>query len=65
TPLRLGGGPGKERVVFTADFRVVGALSWTPSSKGLIVANSTNELGKLSLEYLGPGHVDSDSAHRP
>lgn len=58
TPLRLGGGPGKERSVFTADFREVGTLGWTPSSKGLIVATSTNDLGKFSLEYLGPGNVD-------
>ncbi|MBL8372035.1 MAG: DEAD/DEAH box helicase [Burkholderiaceae bacterium] len=60
TPLRLGGGPGKERSVFTADFREVGTLSWTPSSKGLIVATSTNELGKFGLEYLGPGSVDRE-----
>lgn len=58
TPLRLGGGSGKERSVFTADFREVGTLSWTPSSKGLIVANSINDLGKFSLEFLGPGNVD-------
>lgn len=58
TPLRLGGGPGKERSVFTADFREVGTLGWTPSSMGLIVATSTNDLGKFSLEYLGPGNVN-------
>jgi hypothetical protein len=58
TPLRLGGGPGKERSVFTADFREVGTLGWTPSSMGLIVATSTNDLGKFALEYLGPGNVD-------
>ncbi|WP_265286837.1 DEAD/DEAH box helicase [Verminephrobacter eiseniae] len=58
TPLRLGGGPGKERSVFTADFREVGTLGWTPSSKGLIVATSTRNLGKFTLEYLGPGNVD-------
>ena len=58
TPLRLGGGPGKERSVFTADFREVGTLGWTPSSMGSIVATSTNDLGKFSLEYLGPGNVN-------
>ena len=58
TPLRLGGGPGKERSVFTADFREVGTLGWTPSSKGLIVATSTSDLGKFALEYLGPGNVN-------
>ena len=58
TPLRLGGGTGKERSVFTADFREIGTLGWTPSSKGLIVATSTSDLGKFDLEYLGPGNVD-------
>lgn len=58
TPLRLGGGQGKERSVFTADFREVGTLGWTPSSKGVIVATSTGELGEFALEYLGPGNVD-------
>lgn len=57
TPLRLGGWPGKERSVFTSDFREVGTLGWTPSSKGLIVATSTSDLGNISLEYLGPGEV--------
>lgn len=58
TPLRLGGGAGKERSVFTADFREVGTIGWTPSSKGLILATSTSDLGKFALEYLGPGNVD-------
>lgn len=58
TPLRLGGGAGKERSVFTADFREVGTIGWTPSSKGLILATSTSDLGKFDLEYLGPGNVD-------
>lgn len=58
TPLRLGGGAGKERSVFTADFREVGTLGWTPSSKGLIVATSTGDLDKFTLEYLGPGKVN-------
>ncbi len=57
-PLRLGGGPGKERGVFTADFREVGTIGWRPSSKGLIVAASIGDLGKFRLEYLGPGNVD-------
>jgi hypothetical protein len=58
TPLRLGGGVGKERSVFTADFREVGTIGWTPSSKGLILATSTSDLGKVALEFLGPGKVD-------
>ena len=58
TPLRLCGGAGKERSVFTADFREVGTLGWTPSSKGLIVSTSTGDLDKFTLEYLGPGKVN-------
>jgi superfamily II DNA/RNA helicase len=60
TALRLGGGPGKERSVFTADFREVGQIGWTPSADGLIVANATGELGKFALEYVGPGPVNRD-----
>lgn len=60
TALRLGGGPGKERSVFTADFREVGRLGWTPSAEGLIVANATGEHGKFALEYVGPGAVNRD-----
>jgi hypothetical protein len=37
TALRLGGGPGKERSVFTADSREVGTIGWTPSAQGLMV----------------------------
>jgi superfamily II DNA/RNA helicase len=57
TPLRLGGGPGQERSVLTADFQEVGMLRWTPSAKGLIVATATADIGKFDLEYLGPGKV--------
>lgn len=57
TPLRLGGGPGQERSVLTADFQEVGMLRWTPSAKGLIVATATADIGKFDLEYLGPGEV--------
>lgn len=60
TPLRLGGGPGKERSVFTADFREVGSLGWTPSAYGLIVAGATSDPGKFALEYIGPGKVNRD-----
>ena len=58
TALRLGGGPGKERSVFTADFREIGRLAWKPSSEGLVVANATGELCKFALEYVGPGAVN-------
>ncbi|CAJ0797128.1 DEAD/DEAH box helicase [Ralstonia holmesii] len=57
TPLRLGGGPGRERSVLTADFQEVGKLGWTPSANGLIVATATTDPGKFNLEYLGPGSV--------
>lgn len=60
TPLRLGGGPAKERSVFTADFQEVGTIGWTPSAHGLIVACATGEAGKLVLEYIGPGQVNRD-----
>ena len=60
TPLRVGGGPGKERNVFTADFREVGNLGWTPSAHGLIVASATGDSGKFALEYIGPGQVNRD-----
>lgn len=58
TPLRIGGGPGRERGVFTADFREVGNLGWTPSADGLIVARATGDLGKFALDYIGPGKVN-------
>lgn len=57
TPLRIGGGPGRECSVFTADFQEIGMLRWTPSSKGLIVATATANAAKFDLEYLGPGKV--------
>lgn len=57
TPLRLGGAPGRERSVFTADFQEVGMLSWTPNVKGLIVATATADIRKFDLEYLGPGEL--------
>lgn len=60
TALRLGGGPGKERSVFTADFREVGAIGWTPSAQGLIVAEATGDTGKFTLEHIGPGKVNRD-----
>lgn len=60
TPLRLGGGPGKERSVFTADFREVGTIGWAPSPHGLIVADATGDSGKFALEHIGPGKVNRD-----
>lgn len=60
TPLRLGGGLGKERSVFTADFQEVGTIPWTPSTHGLILAEATGDPGKVALEYIGPGKVNRD-----
>jgi len=55
-PLRLGGGPGRERSVFTADNKEVGTLTWTPNPQavGLIVATSSGAPDKLHFEYIGP-----------
>ena len=55
-PLRLGGGPGKERSVYTADYKEVGVLTWTPNLKmaGVIVATSSGAPNKLDFEYIGP-----------
>jgi superfamily II DNA/RNA helicase len=61
-PLRLGGGPGKERSVYSPDFTEVGRLKWTPNpdAKGIIVATATGAPDKLSFEYLGPGDLLSE-----
>lgn len=55
-PLRLGGGPGKERSVFTADYREVGTLTWTPNpmAVGIVVTTSNGASDQLDLEYIGP-----------
>lgn len=55
-PLRLGGGPGRKRSVFTADYKEVGTLTWTPNPKavGVIVATSSGAPDKLDFEYIGP-----------
>lgn len=55
-PLRLGGCTGKERSVFTADYREVGALTWTPNPNavGVVVATSNGAPDQLDFEYIGP-----------
>lgn len=57
TPLRLGGGLGKERSVFTADYREVGVLKWTPNpnAQGIFVSTASGAADKLHFDYLGPG----------
>lgn len=58
-PLRLGGGLGKERSVFAADYKEVGTLTWTPNPKvaGVIVATSSGAPDNLDFEYIGPGDL--------
>lgn len=44
--LRIGGGPGKERSVFSADYREVGTLKWIPNSaaKGVMIATASGSM---------------------
>lgn len=57
--LRLGGGPGRERTVFSADFKEVGTIGWSPSTAavGLVVATATGDSAKFAFEYIGPDDV--------
>jgi hypothetical protein len=59
TPLRLGGGPGKERAVFTADFREVGRIKWSPNHRalGVTVATASGASDTLDVQYIGPGDL--------
>lgn len=52
--LRIGGGPGKERCIYTADFKEVGTIGWIPNTVGLFIATAARERGELNVEYLGP-----------
>jgi superfamily II DNA/RNA helicase len=61
-PLRVGAGQGKERAVFTSDFKEVGTLlqALNPKRAGLVLATATGAPDTLRLEYVGPGDlVDS------
>jgi len=55
-PLRIGGGHGQEQSVFTADYREVGVIGWSPnpSAKGIMIANANGARDKFDLEYIGP-----------
>lgn len=57
--LHLGGGPGKKRSVFTADYKEVGILKWTPNPilAGVIVAKASGEPDKLYFDYIGPNDL--------
>jgi len=57
--LRIGGGLGKERTVFSADFKEVGSIGWSPNpaAVGLLVATATGDSAAFAFEYLGPDDV--------
>jgi len=59
TALRIGGGPDKEQSVYSADYREVGVIGWTPNpvARGLMIATSNGSQGKFDLEYIGPGDM--------
>lgn len=55
-PLRIGGGPGREHLVYTADFKEVGEALY-PFNKdavGLTIATATGEQERFYFEYIGP-----------
>jgi hypothetical protein len=55
-PLRIGGGPGRGRTVYTASFEEVGVLNANINehASGLAVATATGEADKIFVEYIGP-----------
>lgn len=59
TPLRFGGGPGKEHGVFTADHQEVGTLNFSsnPKAIGLTIATATGAADEVWFEYIGPGDL--------
>lgn len=56
TPLRVGGGPEKERHIYTSDFQEVGEIlhRLNSSAIGLTTATATGDVGKIHIEYVGP-----------
>jgi superfamily II DNA/RNA helicase len=54
--LRIGGGPGKEQSVLSADYREVGMIGWVPNpaARGVMIATSNGSQDKFDLEYIGP-----------
>lgn len=55
-PLRIGGGPGKEHLIYTAEFEEVGEAIY-PFNKdavGLTIAVATGEQERIHFEYIGP-----------
>ncbi len=59
TPLRLGGGPGKEDAIYTADFKEVGKIGYAfnRSAVGLSIATATGAANEISFEYIGPNDL--------
>ncbi|RUP29432.1 MAG: DEAD/DEAH box helicase [Curvibacter sp.] len=56
TALRLGGGPGRERSIYTSDFNYLGEVLYNvnAAATGLTVAVSTGAADSLAFEYIGP-----------
>lgn len=56
TPLRVGGGSGKEHHIYTSDFQEVGEIlhRLNSSAIGLTIATATDDVDKIHLEYIGP-----------
>jgi len=56
TALRIGGGPGKEHVVYSADLTELGALTHKPEPDivGVVIATASSSPNKLWIEYIGP-----------
>ena len=59
TPLRLGGGPGKEDAIYTADFQEVGRVVYpfNRNAVGLTVATAIGASDQIGFEYIGPGDL--------
>lgn len=59
SPLRLGGGPGEENSIFTADFRKVGKIGYAFNSKavGLTLATANGSADAIAFEYVGPNDI--------
>lgn len=55
-PLRIGGGPGREHLIYTAEFEEVGAAIYpfNKSAVGLTIATATGETDHIRFEYIGP-----------
>lgn len=56
TPLRFGGGVGREHIASTADFQEVGTLlyDFNGSAVGLTLGTATGGIDKIAFEYIGP-----------